>query len=117
MIEIANRAFSTYPYLTLRDIWYQLYAPIIEDIFQRLLSEVYQNLSTYSIKHRRPLSFFQPQTSVIRQLESSPCFAQIVALHMSGLGDKLSHAFAWVFDKYKRYEQHQQLTAQRLASN
>jgi len=106
--------FATYPYLTIRDIWYQLYAPVLSDVFQRLLNETFRHLSAYSVAHKRPVSFFQPQTSVIRLLESSPCYSMIAALHMCGLGDKLGHAFGWVFERYALYEEKMQLS-QRIA--
>ncbi len=103
--HIIAQTFATYPYLTIRDIWYQLYAPRIEDIFSKLLGEIFTNLTAYSVDYKRPASFFQANTSVIRMIETSPCYTQIAALHMCGLGDKLGGAFAWTFERYRIYEQ------------
>lgn len=104
-INQALSLFPTYPYLTRANIWQTLYAPTLVDIFYKLLGEVFQNLTTYSVYHKRPSSFFQSNTSVIRSLESSPCYGQIAALHMCGLGDKLGNAFDWVFSRYRAYDE------------
>ncbi|MEL6389151.1 MAG: hypothetical protein AAFQ02_03255 [Bacteroidota bacterium] len=95
--------FPTFPYLNRREIWTTLYAPELRSIFRRLVRELYVELSKYSVRHRRPTSYFEAKASVLRQLETCPAYQQIVALHMCGLGEKLIAAFRWIFEGYQSY--------------
>jgi len=97
----AKRRIDSFPYLTLVEVRMHFYYGDIMRIFEQLMMELYRDLDAFAKVNRLSESFFVAEHATILQLESSPAYLKISGLHRCGMGDKLSHAFAYVFDRYR----------------
>ena len=97
----ANDRIDSFPYMTLAEVRMHFYYGQILKIFEQLMMELYTDLDVFAKRHRVPETFFQANHATILQLESSPAYLKISGLHRCGLGDKLLHAFDFVFQRYR----------------
>ena len=95
---------DNFPYLTRKAILKHFYLEKLQGIWSELLIELFSDLSAHCVTYKRPVSYFNATKRVIHELYASPIYHKITALHLCGLGDKLSDAFDYIFRLFKKYD-------------
>ena len=96
-----------FPYLKLTTVLRHFYAPHVKQIWADLLKELYIDLSHYCMAKKTSREALVPTHAIMHSLYPYPAYQKIVALHLCGLGSKLSDAFAYVFHQFKSFERRQ----------
>lgn len=86
------------PYMSYHEIYRFYYADYLSGVFSNITKEILRDIANFY--QEVPGSTYNLKNERIRMLNQTIVYPKIVALHLCGLGAKLSEAFEFMFDKY-----------------
>ena len=89
--------WCSFPYLTYQQIFQFVYEEELTFLYHRLLNEVLADIRDWA----GDKNIDDLRKKLLRPKESGSIYNKIVALHMSGLGEKLRDAFYYCIDRYR----------------
>ncbi len=96
----ASDRIDSFPYLTLYEVRTHFYYGRISQIFDALMSEVFRGLDDSGVLDYYGDILLRVDKRIIKSLERTRVYNQIMALHRCGLERKLSGAFQYVLSRY-----------------
>lgn len=97
----AGQRLDHFPYTHKSEIFSSFYYDKMSSIWSDIIHEICSDLEVYSRHLKLPIRHFRPTHQVIHELSNTWIYDKISALHLCGLGEKLSDAFAYVFSSFE----------------
>jgi len=97
----AGSRLENFPYTHKSEIFSVFYYDNMVTIWSDVIYEICGDLEVYSTQLKLPVRHFTPTHQVVHELSSTWIYDKIAALHLCGLGSKLSDAFAYVFSSFQ----------------